>query len=253
MDSENYIDPLWKLADTLTITQAAALIAEVDPNTVRFNLNDDVYFEDEHGTTDSTNGRSVKTAYEALKNAILTNKLNAKIIHDSRPIDQSDAQELFDMMDNEGSSSSFDTLSNDDEHVNNGYFVKNHPNWEKSCITVDELRTWLLSRGFSTGFLFQNKTTEPDYFNKNSPYYAPKLAAAIRAWEAVSTDEKYSNNGKTVKQNLMNWLIAHASEYDLIKDDGDINNEAIENQLSKVANWNDKGGASKTPTKQPTH
>mgnify|MGYP000202666331 CR=1 FL=1 len=242
------INPLWNLADTLTIIQAAALIAEVDPNSVRFNA------EGVHGTTDSTNGRSVKTAYEALKNAVLSNKLNAKIIHDSRPIDQSDTQTLVDMMELEGyANPCFDILAKGDEHVNNGYFVKSNPNWEKSSITVDDLRAWLLSRGYSTGFFFQNKTTEPDYFNKNSPYYAPKLAAAIRAWEAISTDEKYSANGKTVKQNLMNWLIAHASEYDLIKDDGDINNEAIENQLSKVANWNDKGGASKTPTKQPTH
>jgi len=55
------------------------------------------------------------------------------------------------------------------------------------------------------------------------------------------------DNGKHVKQNLESWLTAHAAEFDLVKDDGEINADAIKNQIAKVANWKDKGGAPKTP------
>jgi len=250
MDPDYYIDPLWKLADTLTITQAAALVAGYEPNEVRFNAYGDVYFENEHGTTDSAGGHSVKTAFEAIKNAIFSGKLKGKIVHDSRPIEQADDRALFDMRECCGyNSANYDTLCSDDEHVYDHYFVKNAPNLEKSFVTVDDLRVWLLSKGSRTGFLFPEKNLEPDYFDKDNPCYAPKLAASIRAWEAVSTEQKYKDNGKTVKKNLENWLTAHAADFGLLKDDGEINNDAIVNQASKVANWDDKGGASKTPTR----
>jgi len=248
MDSEYYIDPLWKLADTLTITQAAALVAGYEPNEVRFNAYGGVYFENENGSTESAGGQSVKTAFEAIKNAIFSGKLKGKIIHDSRPIDHADEQSLIDILEyGECNNASYEVLCSDDEHIYNHFFVKNSPNFEKSFVTADDLRAWLLSKGFSKGFLFSGKALEQDFFDKNNPCYAPKLAASIRAWEAVSTEQKYKDNGKTVKKNLENWLTAHAADFGLLKDDGEINNDAIVNQVSKVSNWNDKGGASKTP------
>jgi len=151
MDSEYYIDPLWKLADTLTITQATALIAGYEPNEVRFDAYGGVYFESEHGSTNSAGGHSVKTAFEAVKNAIFNGKLKGKLIHDSRPIDQSDEQTAFDLMETIGGnlSSHCDGLCNDDEHAYNHFFIKNTPNLEKSLVATDDLRAWLLSKGFS--------------------------------------------------------------------------------------------------------
>jgi hypothetical protein len=117
----------------------------------------------------------------------------------------------------------------------------------KSTVNVESLRTWLLGRGFTSGFFFATSPEVPPYLDPNNSYYSSKLAAAVRAWEAVTTDPTYLDNGKHVKQNLTTWLTAHAAELELLKSDGDINTDAIENQVAKVANWQDKGGAPKTP------
>ncbi|WP_444633237.1 hypothetical protein [Cupriavidus oxalaticus] len=120
-------------------------------------------------------------------------------------------------------------------------------NLSNTRVAVSELQTWLRRRGVKSGFFFSNAIDAPGYLDHNHPRYAPKLAAAVRAWEAVGTDPKYLDNGRTVKQNLESWLMAHAAEFDLVKDNREINANAIENQISKVANWEDKGGAPKTP------
>lgn len=120
-------------------------------------------------------------------------------------------------------------------------------NTRKTTVDVDSLRAWLLNRGFNTGFFFPTGADRPSYLDKAHVAYAPKLAAAVAAWEAVNNDPIYASNGKTVKQNLENWLQAHAAEFGLIKEDGEINKDAIEKQIAKVANWQDKGGAPKTP------
>lgn len=45
----------------------------------------------------------------------------------------------------------------------------------------------------------------------------------------------------------MIWLRSHAGRFGLIKDDGNPNESGIE-EVSKVANWETKGGAPKTPS-----
>ena len=75
--------------------------------------------------------------------------------------------------------------------------------------------------------------------------YAPKLAAAIRAWQAVSTDPKLLI-GKTVKQALQKWLRINADRFELIKEDGSPNEQGIE-EIAKICNWDTKGGPAKTP------
>jgi hypothetical protein len=79
------------------------------------------------------------------------------------------------------------------------------------------------------------------YLDQSHPRYSPKLAAAVRAWLAVD-DPK----GKSPKQALESWLTAHASEFALTKEDGTPNTQGID-ECAKVANWNPKGGAPKTP------
>lgn len=82
----------------------------------------------------------------------------------------------------------------------------------------------------------------PDYLDPMNPRYAPKLAAAVRAWQAV-TDP----NGKHPKQALAKWLREHATEFGLADDKGKPNEDGIE-QVAKVANWKPGGGAPKTPS-----
>lgn len=81
----------------------------------------------------------------------------------------------------------------------------------------------------------------PDYLDPQNPRYAPKLAAAVRAWQSV-TDA----GGKHPKQALAKWLREHAAEYGLTDDEGKPNETGIE-EAAKVANWQPGGGAPKTP------
>lgn len=116
-----------------------------------------------------------------------------------------------------------------------------------SKVNVESLRNWLANKSIKPSFFFPSTTDAPDFLDTNHPHYSSKLAAAISAWQAVSKDVTYKNNGKTTKQNLINWLTSHAAEFNLIKEDGEININAIENQVSIVANWDTSGGAPKTP------
>jgi hypothetical protein len=117
---------------------------------------------------------------------------------------------------------------------------------KESRVDVESLRTWLRSRGVKTGFFFPTTSDYQDYLNPEHPRYAPKLAAAVQAWLAVG--ENAGKDGKSVKQSLLKWLREHAAIYKLSDDDGKPNETGIE-ECAKVANWQDKGGAPKTPNR----
>jgi len=87
----------------------------------------------------------------------------------------------------------------------------------------------------------------PDYLSSLAPNYSPKLAAAVEAWKAVSAAPEL-RHGKSVKQAIVIWLRQHANEFGLSKEDGSPNEQGIE-EVAKIANWDTKGGAPKTPTK----
>jgi hypothetical protein len=122
------------------------------------------------------------------------------------------------------------------------------PSWLLTTVRVDDLRAWLQSRGFSTGFFFESKDQTSPYLDKRHARYAPKLAAAIHAWLAW---EGEAARQKSPKQSLMTWLREHASEFDLLDADRRPNETGIE-EVAKVANWKREGGAPKTPSVKPT-
>jgi len=107
------------------------------------------------------------------------------------------------------------------------------------------LRSWLRERGSKPKFFFPQEKDTPDFLNPEHDHYAPKLAAAIYAWQAVNSDPKLTV-GKTVKQALLKWLRLKADQFGLTKDDGTPNKQGIE-EISKISNWDTKGGPPKTP------
>jgi hypothetical protein len=111
-----------------------------------------------------------------------------------------------------------------------------------SRVEVASLREFLASRGFRRGFFFPERTETPDYLDPRNSRYAPKLAAAVRAWQAV-TDPV----GKHPKQALTKWLRENGAEFGLTDEDGKPNDTGID-EVAKVANWQPGGGAPKTPT-----
>lgn len=204
------ISQYWKLSDQLSVHDAACLIIQVDPEDTR-----ELFQWSEHHDFYNLDFYKSPTGYTAAKNALIAG-IRSKAITGHLQIDS-------DMNGNESTDLS------------------------RSYIFVDSLKSWLTEKGFDRGFFFQIDKKSIDYLDKNHPHYSPKLSAAVSAWEAVSNDATYQNNGKTTKQNLINWLTSHAAEFGLIKEDGEINNNAIENQVAMVANWDTSGGAPKTP------
>jgi hypothetical protein len=119
------------------------------------------------------------------------------------------------------------------------------PDWHQTTIMVEDLRVWLKARGIKTGFFFPAPEPSPDYLSEFHPNYSAKLAAAIEAWKSVSADAEL-RRGKSVKQALIVWLRQHANEFGLTKEDGNPNEQGIED-IAKIANWDTRGGAPKTP------
>jgi hypothetical protein len=123
----------------------------------------------------------------------------------------------------------------------------------ESRVEVESLRVWLKSRGFRTGFFFPDATDAPDYLDPQNSRYAPKLAAAVRAWQAM--EDKNLRRGKSAKAAMEQYLETNYRTLGLAQKRssekhgykaGDINKTAIV-EAAKIANWEDDGGATKTP------
>ena len=230
------INPLWRLSDPLKVTEAAALIAGFDPKAVCWNSLNEPWFESETGWTTSDGIHSVQTALSVLTNAINAGKLAATIRRNAR-------MQGWDEWPNAGEA--VRALYDDDGSIREGYepavIYCEAPDWEKSTVSRSDLLAWLEAAGSRPRFFFPTATDAPDYLDPKNPRYAPKLAAAVRAWQAV-TDP----GGKHPKQALAKWLREHANEFCMTDDEGKPNETGIE-EAAKVANWQPTGGAGKTP------
>lgn len=202
---DNGISDYWRLCTELTIRQAAFLIIGIDPDSeTGSNCDNWKPHERPHG-------------YGAAKQALTMAACNLiKCRH--FPVDETDF---------------------------NGNVIGEIPGTtdiDRSTVNRDSVAAWLKSVGVRTGFFFPNVSTDaPDYLDPSNPRYAPKLAAAVKAWQAV-TDPK----GKSPKQALDKWLREHAADFGLTDDDGNPVNKTIED-CSIIANWQPGGGAAKTP------
>jgi hypothetical protein len=117
--------------------------------------------------------------------------------------------------------------------------------WHATTIEVGEIRKWLGWKGIDSGFFFPKGPSGPEYLLPSHPNYSAKLAAAVEAWKAVSGNAEL-RRGKSVKQAISVWLRQHANEFGLTKEDGNPNEQGIDD-VSKIANWDTRGGAPKTP------
>ncbi|WP_375696367.1 hypothetical protein [Bartonella sp. AP331QHHD] len=119
---------------------------------------------------------------------------------------------------------------------------------DSSYVRVDDLKEWLSLRGKRPKVFFpednfaETKDQKYAFQDPTHPRYAPKLAAIVAAWEAVSEAE----GGKTVKGTLIKWLSDNAVQYKLVDDDN-LPREKLIEELAAVANWEPTGGAPKTP------
>lgn len=197
----------WRLCDELNIVQAAILFCGHDPSS------------DLAGVEDWDIENRPK-GYEGIKTAISV-ALGKKLIEGQlNPILEYHVE------------------------LEDSFPVEDSIDLTKSWVEVESLRSWLASRGVCKGFFFPTAIGTPDYLDSDHPRYAPKLAAAVKAWLACADES--AHQGRSVKNILIKWLREHASEFSLSDDDGNLNEMGIE-ETAKVANWRPGGGAPKTP------
>lgn len=233
------INSLWGLNEDFTVPQAAALIAGVDPHHV-VESGQWSWEKGEHLEV-SPEMADVQTAFAALVNAINAGKLRALVRRDAHigawDEDLNFGEAIRQLRPNDGQS-----ISSDDVREL-GVVFREAPNWVQTTVERSDLLAWLQVRGFRPEFFFPTESSRgASYLDPQDSRYAPKLAAAVRAWIAVGDDLK----GKSPKMALERWLREHAAEFGMTNDDGNPVAQAVED-CSKVANWQPGGGSPKTP------
>lgn len=221
MESLDY----WRLCDELTIIQAALLTVGEDPSV------DQEYVE---RWAPERRPKGYSAVMAALTHAIYSGRLPAQVQIDN---EKHRTLELFTTVGAELADGNVVTI--EDLRVHRPLDIA------LSTIAVDDLKKWLRARGIKTGFFFPEVVMDgPDYLDGSHPNYAPKLAAAVEAWQTVTSTPDLLRN-KTPKQALEKWLREHGARYGLTDDEGKLNEQGMAD-VAKVANWNTKGGAPKT-------
>ena len=141
----------WRLCDDLSILQAALLIVGKDPS--------------QNGLVENWNMDKRPLGYEAAKTAII-NALRRKDIEGAKNFEPE-----YDLNGNIVGGTDIIDIFN-------------------TIVSVKSLRGFLKKRGISSGFFFPDDFDDRNYLDPENSFYAPKLAAAVVAWESVSSNER---------------------------------------------------------------
>lgn len=207
-DFDDDVSPYWRLADKLNVIEASLLVLGIEPQ----GLAEYIENYDAHKRP---NG------YAAVKAGIVAGIENKSL-------------------------QGFLTFV---QYQENGGWETDHTRYDYSGSTVEvsSLIKWLSSRGFARGYFFAEDDAKRGLRDPDHPRYAPKLAAAVQAWECFA--ESLSASG-TAKQKLAKWLRLHSAKYGLTDDDGKPR-ESVIDALATIANWAPKGGAPKAEPPEP--
>lgn len=249
----------WRFSDNLSVVEAAMLACNFDPGVYELAAG----CGPEHGCLHKR-GTSNNTAnycqsskfiavFSAIRDAVITNKIVADITNLARAASYNwHGGEAYEESEGEGEESvkydallklgltSFQTnvgVENLGDYRTIIYLKE--PDWTRTTVSVDSLKAWMEGRNFRPPFFFPDQPEE-GFRNSSHPRYAPKLAAAVSAWEAVEAAE----SKRTVKQTLVKWLNLNASKFGLIDESGAP--LKLNNELAEVANWETRGGAPKS-------
>ncbi len=134
-------------------------------------------------------------------------------------------------------------------------FIKmtDYPWWHGGQIKQKALKAWVEKRKIKSKYFgtdlsdnSSNTNATPDYLNPKNPNYSFKLAAAIKAWEALTANPELLR-GKGCKDAVVDWLEDNINLLDIPEGSQLSNN--LKEHISFIVNWNLSGGAPKTPVK----
>jgi len=245
----------WRLAEYLSVVQASVLIADGNPSR---NI---VKSDGQTGIVVDVKGcPGFDAAFSAVRQSIVSGSLEAILAFDTRPLEHKmlhfDGKPLLasspDIREGERAVIYDDVLrvryaTNHDLGYGNSFpvvegtevVIKNEPNWFETTLEVNNLKDWLASRQHYPAFFFPNSPTA-ELFKKENPRYSPKLACAVAAWNEI----KEKRPGSSVKKTVSDWATEHYSDY--LKE-GWKNSDEAANEISRVVNWDPKGGSPPTP------
>ena len=261
MRDENFEDwhsdiELWRLADSLSVVDAALLTVWINPGSVRLSHTNDILgsslVEDgSNQTLDHSDLRRFRAVFKAIKQAVLHNRLSARMVYPARNAEENYAgwQPPFDheqdvaythwvSIDNSDVTVLFAEADRDASHP---LYIRKEPDWFETTVDTEHYVAWLRQRNFKSGFFFPEQRKE-GLRDRSHPRYSSKLACAVAAWEAI--EQPYPN--KTIKKTVEAWVEVRGHEFDLQAEDGTIKQQVLDD-ISKVVNWHTKGGA------PPTH
>ncbi|WP_186193873.1 hypothetical protein [Burkholderia gladioli] len=225
---------LYRIAVSYTLTDAAALLVGIRPSSVQppSEWNGHRFLPMHDGQ------QEFRAALRALEGAVS---------HETNPLR---AVKRFHGVDAEARSVLYD--------LPDGHEMVMELDPSRTTVDAEDLRQWLSSRGVRSGFFFPEVPPAPDYLDPNHPRFAPKLAAAVRAWLAM--EDENLRRGKGIIAALEGWLETRYKELGLVHERdqpgnnlkvGDLNRTAI-TEAAKVANWRPAGGATSTPLSNPS-
>ena len=201
-------DETWRLLESISIGQAAFLMLGYEPHQLLDRLLTYKDFE-----------RPIKIVnrVELIYHALRLGEIEGEIRFHSRQVDEEEWE-----------------------------VDESSPNPIACMVKTASLAAWLINKNIETAFDFG---PSPNNFrDQSNPRFAPKLAAAVAAWENFSEVEKRPGS---VKQRLEEWLETHAEEFHLLNEEGKPMLNTIE-EIAKIVNWVPQGGSPKSRDRKPT-
>ena len=232
---------MWRLHDELSVVNAAILMIGGDPS------DQSQYWDDNTKDTYWDQRRDYvgfEAAFGALKSAIRRGALPATLSYDAIPRWYGTGEKdgfrlvtpyLLERIVEGLDSDPFFIMPRD------GALGSRGPTWEKTNILVEDLKRWLRGKGLLPEFFFPAYEAEtsdtPDLaLNPEHEHFAPELAMAITAWQALLPERTFKGG---VKAAIEAWIAANPDAW---QGENPISGGAIE-RIATLVNWNKSGGA----------